>query len=205
MKFILTESQYKKIIFEERTNNVVDKLQSLKKFFKTVSSESKKQIGLDLEFLATWGVTIAGFVRPITEFIKGNYPELTNTELALLSTGVILTYFTTNKEGLKKVLDKVKEKSLIQEFDHMLNRASELKDYFISFIGSLAIPVSKISNMMAYTFIIPIIPELYEYSQGHSSMEIEEMIKRVIGFVGVTLSGSMIKNLLQGIVKKFEN
>jgi len=205
MKFILTESQYKKIIFEERTNNVVSKLQSLKKFFNNVSSESKKQIGLDLEFLSTWGVTIAGFVRPISEFIKGNYPELTNTELALLSTGVILTYFTTNKEGLKKVLDKIKEKSLIQEFDHTLNKASELKDYFISFIDSLAIPVSKISNMMAYTFIIPIIPELYEYAQGHSSMEIEEMIKRVIGFVGVTLSGSIIKNLLQEIVKRFKN
>jgi hypothetical protein len=125
MKFILTESQYKKIIFEERTNNVVDKLQSLKKFFNTISSESKKQIGLDLGFLATWGVTIAGFVRPISEFINGNYPELTNTELALLSTGVILTYFTTNKEGLEKVLDKIKEKSLIQEFDHMLNKRSE--------------------------------------------------------------------------------
>lgn len=205
MKFILTESQYKKILFEERTNNVSSKLQSLKKYFNTVSTESKKQIGLDLEFLATWGVTIAGFVRPISEFIKGNYPELTNTELALLSTGVILTYFTSNKDGIKKVLEKIKENSLIQEFDHMLEKASELKEYFISFIGSLAIPVSKISNMMAYTFIIPIIPELYEYAQGHSSMEIEEMIKRVIGFVGITLSGSMIKNLLKEIVKRFKN
>lgn len=205
MKFILTESQYKKILFEERANNVSSKLQSLKKYFNNVSTESKKQIGLDLEFLATWGVTIAGFVRPISEFIKGTYPELTNTELALLSTGVILTYFTSNKDGIKKVLEKIKENSLIQEFDYMLEKASELKEYFISFIDSLAIPVSKISNMMAYTFIIPIIPELYEYAQGYSSMEIEEMIKRVIGFVGVTLSGSMIKNLLKEIVKRFKN
>lgn len=205
MKFILTKTQFKKILLEEKTNNLVAKLETLKKFFKNVSSESKKQIGLDLEFLATWGVTIAGFVRPIAEFMKGNYPDLSNTELALLSTGIILTYFTSNKEDLKKVLIKIKEKSLIQEFDHMLSKASELKEYFISFVDSLAIPISKISNMMAYTFIIPIIPELYEYAQGHSSMEIEEMIKRVIGFVGVTLSGSMIKNLLQEIVKRFKN
>lgn len=205
MKIILTKTQFKKILLEEKTNNVVGKLETLKKFFKNVSSESKKQIGLDLEFLATWGVTIAGFVRPIAEFMKGNYPDLSSTELALLSTGIILTYFTSNKEDLKKVLTKIKEKSLIQEFDHMLSKSSELKEYFISFVNSLAIPTSKISNMMAYTFIIPIIPELYEYAQGHSSMEIEEMIKRVIGFVGVTLSGSMIKNLLQEIVKRFKN
>ena len=96
MKIIFTESQYKKILLEENTNSIIKKLEQLKKFFKNVSSESKKQIGLDLEFLATWGVTIAGFVRPISEFMKGNYPQLTNTELALLSTGVILTYFTSN-------------------------------------------------------------------------------------------------------------
>lgn len=205
MKIILTETQYKKILLEENTNSVIKKLEQLKKFFKNVSSESKKQIGLDLEFLATWGVTIAGFVRPISEFMKGNYPQLTNTELALLSTGVILTYFSSNKEGLKKVLEKIKENSLIQEFDDMLSKADELKNTFINFIESLAIPSSKLSNMLAYTFIIPIIPELYEYAQGNSSMEIKEMIARVVGFIGVTISGNLVKKLIQEIVKKFKS
>ena len=205
MKIIFTESQYKKILLEENTNSIIKKLEQLKKFFKNVSSESKKQIGLDLEFLATWGVTIAGFVRPISEFMKGNYPQLTNTELALLSTGVILTYFTSNKDGLKKVLEKIKESSLIQEFDNMLSKADELKSTFVSFLESLAVPTSKLSNMLAYTFIIPIIPELYEYAQGNSSMEIKEMITRVVGFIGVTISGNLVKKLIQEIVRKFQN
>jgi hypothetical protein len=205
MKIIFTESQYKKILLEENTNSIIKKLEQLKKFFKNVSSESKKQIGLDLEFLATWGVTIAGFVRPISEFMKGNYPQLTNTELALLSTGVILTYFTSNKDGLKKVLEKIKESSLIQEFDNMLSKADELKSTFVSFLESLAVPTSKLSNMLAYTFIIPIIPELYEYAQGNSSMEIKEMITRVVGFIGVTISGNLVKKLIQEIVKKFKS
>ena len=205
MKIIFTESQYKKILLEENTNSIIKKLEQLKKFFKNVSSESKKQIGLDLEFLATWGVTIAGFVRPISEFMKGNYPQLTNTELALLSTGVILTYFTSNKDGLKKVLEKIKESSLIQEFDNMLSKADELKSTFVSFLEGLAVPTSKLSNMLAYTFIIPIIPELYEYAQGNSSMEIKEMITRVVGFIGVTISGNLVKKLIQEIVKKFKS
>jgi hypothetical protein len=205
MKIIFTESQYKKILLEENTNSIIKKLEQLKKFFKNVSSESKKQIGLDLEFLATWGVTIAGFVRPISEFMKGNYPQLTNTELALLSTGVILTYFTSNKDALKRVLEKIKENSLIQEFDSMLSKADELKSTFVSFLESLAVPTSKLSNMLAYTFIIPIIPELYEYAQGYTSMEIKEMITRVVGFVGVTVSGNLVKKLIQEIVRKFQN
>lgn len=205
MKIILTESQYKKLIIENLGEGVVTKLKSLQKFFDNVSSESKKQIGLDLGFLATWGVTIAGFVRPISEFMKGEFPELTSTELVLLSTGIIMTYFTSNKEKLRKVLDLIKEKSLVFEFDTMLEKAEKLKNTFLAFIDSLAVPVSKISNMLAYTFIIPIIPELYEMAQGNESMEVSEMIGRVLGFVGVTYGGNLTKRLLNEIVRRFKS
>jgi hypothetical protein len=205
MKIILTESQYKKLILENISKGAVTKLRSLQKFFDDVAYESKKQIGLDLGFLATWGVTIAGFVRPISEFMQGEFPELTNTEIVLLSTGMILTYFTTNKDKLRKALDLIKEKKLIFEFDTMLEKAEKLKDTFLAFVDSLAIPVSKMSNMLAYTFIIPIIPELYEMAQGNDAMDISEMIGRVLGFVGITYGGNLTKRLLNEIVKRFKS
>ena len=205
MKIILTESQYKKLILENLGKETINKLKSLQEFFDNVSSESKKQIGLDLGFLATWGVTIAGFVRPISEFMKGEFPELTGTEITLLSTGVILTYFTSNKDKLSKVLDLIKEKNLIFEFDVVLEKADKLKNVFFAFIDSLAIPISKISNMLAYTFIIPIIPELYEMAQGNESMDVSEMVGRVLGFVGITYGGNLTKRLLNEIVRRFKS
>jgi len=81
MKIIVNESQYKKLLFEETSKNSIDKLKELKKFFGDLKNDVKTQIGLDLSFLSTWGVTIAGFVRPIAEFIEGNFPELTNKKL----------------------------------------------------------------------------------------------------------------------------
>lgn len=205
MKIILTESQYKNLILENLGKETINKLKSLQEFFDNVSSESKKQIGLDLGFLATWGVTIAGFVRPISEFMKGEFPELTGTEITLLSTGVILTYFTSNKDKLSKVLDLIKEKNLIFEFDVVLEKADKLKNVFFAFIDSLAIPISKISNMLAYTFIIPIIPELYEMAQGNESMDVSEMVGRVLGFVGITYGGNLTKRLLNEIVRRFKS
>ena len=205
MNIILTESQYKKLILENLGKETINKLKSLQDFFDNVSSESKKQIGLDLGFLATWGVTIAGFVRPISEYMKGEFPELTSTELVLLSTGIIMTYFTSNKEKLRKVIDLIKEKNLISEFDTMLQKAEKLKNTFLAFIDSLAVPVSKISNMLAYTFIIPIIPELYEMAQGNNAMDVSEMIGRVLGFVGVTYGGNLTKRLLNEIVRRFKS
>jgi|688.fasta_scaffold14148_9 hypothetical protein len=205
MKIIITESQYKKILFESRLKSLENKVDELKDFFKKVSSESKKQIGLDLSFLTTWGVTIAGFVSPVQQYISGSFPELSSSDLALLSTGIILTYYESNKEMLGKVLEKIKEKELIFEFDKTLEVSAKLKDVFFNFINSLAIPVSKISNMLAYTFLIPLIPDLYEVAQGNKSLDIKETILRIVSFVGVSFSGVFVKRLIQEIVKRFKS
>ncbi len=122
MKIILTESQYKKLLLENLSKESVDKLKSLKVFFKQIQTEAKQQIFLDLGFLVTWGTSIAGFMKPVSDFMEGNYPELSQTDIALLTTGAILTYFTSNRESLGKVLDEIKNRSLIQEFDTMLDK-----------------------------------------------------------------------------------
>jgi hypothetical protein len=205
MKIIITESQYKKIMLESSEKNLADKLEKLKDFFSETSKEIKNQIGLDLGFLVTWGTTIAGFVSPVTEFVSGQFPELSNSNLALLSTGIILTYFTSNKEMLGKVLKKIKEDGLIFEFDSMLNVSKRLKKVFLNFIDSLTLPISKIGNMMAYTFLIPIIPDLYELAQGNNAIEIKELLTRVIMFLGISSTTILIKRLFQEIVKRFKS
>ena len=205
MKIIISESQYKKILLEERENNLKEKLKNLKSFFKRVSEDTKNQVGMDLNFLTTWGVTIAGFVMPVSDFIEGKFPEMSSTDLSLISTGIILTYYHSNKEMLGKVLNKIKEKELVFEFDSALNAADKLKNVFLSFVESLAIPTSKISNMLAYTFLIPILPELYEAAQSGSSVDVKEMVVRSLAFLAVSFDGNFAKRLMMEIVKRFKS
>jgi hypothetical protein len=205
MKIIITESQYIKILSEERQNNLLEKLKDLKSFFKKVSEETKNQVGLDLSFLTTWGVTIAGFVKPVSDFIAGNFPEMSSADLALISTGIILTYYHSNKEMLSRVLNKLKEKELVFEFDSALKVADKLKNVFLSFIESLAVPTSKISNMLAYTFLIPILSELYEAAQSGSQVDVKEIIERSVAFLVVSFGGNLIKRLMLEIVKRFKS
>ena len=205
MKILITETQYKKIILEERQKKIISKLENLKKFFDDVVDEAKTQIGLDLGFLTTWGVSIAGFVQPVTQFIEGRFPELSSTDLLLISTGIILTYFQSNKERLKKILDKIKEKELIFEFDRALSVCEKLKGVFINFIDSLKIPLSRVSNMLAYTFLIPILPELYEMAQGIDSLNIRETILRITSFMALSFSSPLIKKLINLVVMRFKN
>jgi hypothetical protein len=205
MKILLTESQYKKLLFENISRESIGKLKSLKDFFKKVKNEAKNQMSLDLGFLVTWGAGIAGFMKPVSDFVEGRYPELGQTDLMLLVTGAILTYFTSTKIELRKVLDLIKKKSLIREFDFMLMKCEQLKTAFLNFIDSLAIPASKFSNMLAYTFIIPILPDLYQIAQGQGEFNLSELMVRILSFIGISYSGILVKRLIQEIVKRFKS
>ena len=130
---------------------------------------------------------------------------MSSTDLALISTGIILTYYHSNKEMLGKVLNKIKEKELVFEFDSALKVADKLKNVFLSFIESLAVPTSKISNMLAYTFLIPILPELYEAAQSGSSVDVKEMVERSLAFLSVSFGGNFAKRLMVEIVKRFKS
>ena len=205
MKIIITESQHKKILLESASENVMNKLDSLRSFFIDVSKTVKKQFGIDIEFLLTWGTTIGGFVQPVSEFIKGEFPDITITNLALISTGVIITYFTSNKKLLGKIVEKIKENGMIYEFDQMLKKAGELKKVFLAFVESLALPRAKIANILAYSFLIPIIPELYEFAQGHSDIDVVETVKRIVSYLGLTSLGFSVKKLITSTVERFKS
>ena len=133
MKVLLTERQYKRLVLENISNEGLEKMKSLKSFFKKISSEAKEQMSLDLSFLGTWGASIAGFMKPVADFMEGNYPDLSYTEIALLITGGILTYFTSNKDKLRVVLEEIKKRSLIEQFDVMLEKCGQLRNTFLNF------------------------------------------------------------------------
>ena len=205
MKIIITETQHKKILLENASENVINKLESLRNFFTDILKTVKKQFGIDLEFLLTWGTTITGFVKPVSDFIQGEFPELTTSNLALITTGVILTYFTSNKKLLIDVVNKIKENGLIYEFDQMLKKSEELKKVFLGFVDSLSLPMSKITNMLAYSFLIPIIPELYEFAQGHSDVAIGEILKRIVSYLGLITLGFSVKRIITSAVERFKS
>ena len=122
------------------------------KFLKDV----KKQFGIDFTFLLTWGSVIGGFVGPISNYMEDRYSNLSESDITLICFGITLTFFSSNKEKLHKVLEIIKEKKLITFFDRAMIKSYELRDAMFNFLESLNITFSKVSNMIAYTFFNPI-------------------------------------------------
>jgi len=206
MKIVITESQKSIILSENIGLGINNKLKDMKIFTKNVLNSTKNQTGLDLKFLLTWGSTIGGFMGPIARYMEDKSPSLTDADIALISTGIILTYYNENKEKLIKVLDKIEERKLISEFDDALSIADVLKNKFLNFIESLGVTISSIGNMMAYTFLIPLLPEIYSLVQGTGkNVDVNMMVERIMNYGIVTASAIFVKELVIKIVERFRS
>jgi hypothetical protein len=203
---LITEEQKRRLLSEESGNNFGDVIKQNYEFVKKIVNDSSKQIGINLEFLITWGATIGGFVGPLEDFLAGKHPELSDLEISLILMGVISSYYIDNKTFVSKIYNKIKEEGLIKPFKTVLKKSEELKEVFLDFIASLGVSLHKITNIMSYTFIIPLIPMLFNLAKGEpNSVEPLHIAERLSGFGLLTISGILLKELINKLIKRFRS
>ncbi len=207
MKIIITEQQKRIIITESTGEELGNLIKQNTERVKKIVNEAQDQIGMNLQFLLTWGAGIGGFMGPVEDFVRGKYPEIDESELVLILIGVIATYFVDNKKIVTKIYTKIYEDGLSGIFDRILKKTDTLRNTFIEFIDSLGLTFHKITNMLSYTFIIPILPMIYQMVEDGSTenVDFKQLAIRIISFTGLTLSGIIFKELLSKLVKRFKS
>jgi hypothetical protein len=167
----------------------------------------KKDYGLNLEFLITWGASIGGFIAPVGDFVQGKYPQITDIELSLILTGIIAVHYLDNKKQIEKILLKIKEEGLSDVFKVGLDKSNELKDVLFNFLESLNITFFKVSKMMSYAFIVPILLMIFSMvkSNNLNVSDAKEVALRIIGSGIVSLSGIVVRDLISKLIKRFRD
>lgn len=205
MEIILSESQYKVLIIESVKDSLKEKSEESKKFLGKIVDEVKNDVSIDLSFLLTWSTTIAGLMSPVHEFISGKYPELTSGQLSLITIGAILTFYFDSKKNLGEVIDKIKEEGLVEVFDEMLEKTYLLKDYFTKFIESLGVSITKLSNILAFTFLISVMNVIYESANsGFDESQQQILISGILSYLGTLTTKSAGRQIIKKMFKRFK-
>ena len=204
---LINESQKQRLLLETSGGEMDNVIKKNYRLVKKILTTSSKQLNTDLKFLITWGASIGGMVGPINDFVQGKYPELNDVQLSLLLTGVIATYYFDNKTLMDKLYKKLTEEGIFTQFLTVIKKCDELRDSFLTFIDSLGITLHKVTNMMSYTFIIPLLPLVYNMSMSGSvsEKEISEIVIRLSSFGLVAVSGVIMKELISKIVRRFRS
>lgn len=206
MKVVINESQYLRILSESKKVEVESALSDSKSFTRKLMSDVKEQFGIDFSFAATWGAVIGGFAKPISDYLHGLHPELTDSQLSLIIFGIVLTFFSSNTEKLKTVLEIIKDKKLVTFFNQALMKSYDLRDSLFSFLESLNLTFSKVSSMIAYAFLIPITPLLYNVAtMDLTSDQIELLAKGVGHWGGVIIPSKVLYAIVKRMIERFRS
>lgn len=207
MEFLITESQLHLILKERgEKDSLTESLRRMQSFTTNMVNKVARVYGINLKMFLTWGTSIAGLVMPLNEFLKSGQFKLSESERYLILCGIAFLIFYEGKRGLNKVLTKIKEEGLEEVFDITLLKAEELKEAFLSFLGSLKLVSTQLLEIASYAFLIPIIGDIQ--SIGMSSANTKEgvliILERLLASGLVLVSKEVLASFLKKLIKKLQ-
>jgi len=205
MNILITESQERMILNESIGREFGNILRQNSDIGKLISAQIKEITGGDKAALLTFGASIGGLMGPVGDFLEGKYPSMNDVEISLLLTGALATFFYNSPKLIDKIKDIVKEKGLETEFDVTLSKTKELNEAFFYFMESLNITLFKISNILGFAFLIPLLPYIHQISEGKLSiMDIDKIITILLSYGVLTISSSTLKEIMVKLIKRFK-
>tara|TARA_R110000868_G_scaffold28444_2_gene106656 strand:- start:1437 stop:2063 length:627 start_codon:yes stop_codon:yes gene_type:complete len=204
MNILITESQERMILNESIGREFANILKQNSDIGKLINSQIKEIIGGDKSALLTFGASIGGLMGPVGDFLEGKYPSMNDVEISLLLTGVFATFFYNSPKLIGKIKSKISEKKLDTEFNVALSKTQELKDTFFDFMESLNITLFKVSNILGFAFLIPLLPYIHQLSEGKLSiMDINKIVTILLSYGVLTITSSTLKEIIVKLIKRF--
>lgn len=202
MKVILTEEQYRMVITEGVKEHIENKLKQSYDFAKDVINGAQEQLGLSFRFLLTYGAGIGSVMRPVTDYLKGNYSGLSETEIQGLAIAAISLVFFNAKDYIK-IYKKTKEDGLIEELSDAVSFTEKLKDRLSRILDVLGVSIYTGLDIIAYSFLLPILPALLDLLKNPdmSSAAIEGLLTSSF----ITTSAVVIRKIIEKLSEKISS
>jgi len=205
MDFLIKESQLRLILQEQDQSKMGDYMKEMYSYTTNLVDRAKSIYGLNLKLLLTWGASVGGFVLPLDNFIKTGRFDLNEAQQTLILVSIACSVFYDNSRALKLIYKKIKEQGLEDVFKEVLIKSKNLKNSFSKFLDSANVTISSSLDLVAYSFLIPIITDILNASMngGDINMMSKTIAKRLIASGVVIVSQSVLSDAIKKLIKKF--
>lgn len=206
MEFLINEQQLKVILREQKESKMTDYMKELHSFTTEVVNRVMKKYEINLKMLMTWGTAVGGLLMPLDVFLKTGQFDMSDSQRYLVLAGVAAVLFFDNKRLVSKIIKKIKEEGLEEVFDVAINKGSQLKNTFFEFLESLNLSISTFVDVMAYTFLLPILTDIHSVATNTTDInEAALMIGERLLASGVIAGGGTLLNvIIKKLIKRFK-
>ena len=206
MKVVLTESQYKKILLEGYKEKVGNALMKMHEFSAKVVGDASTQLKYDFRFLVTYGAGIGAILQSVFEYLDGTFDGLTDVQIAGLAVMAVGIVFFEDKD-LKEQISKISEMGLDSELGRAVSFTDRLKSKFSYLLKLLGMSIHRLSNIVSYSFLIPILSIVIEVvtSHGSDSTQFQTLVESLLTSGLIAVEGVAIRDILLKAAEMIEN
>jgi hypothetical protein len=206
MNFLITEGQLKILMNEGYKSFFAENMRILNAFTNSLINKVKRKFALNLKLLSTWGTSVGGLVLPLDEYIRTNEFKVDENQAALILLGVVSIIYFDNKSLFEKIYSKIKEEGLEQIFLKVYTKGLKLREAFLGFLNSLQLSITSISELISYSFLIPIILDIQNLvrSSGDFEKTAENITERIVASGLVLVSAEILNEVLRKISKRIK-
>lgn len=206
MKVLITEEQYQILLNERISEKINSILKRLDDLVKKIISDVKNQFKISTKFALTYGAGIGALMEPVEKFLNNEFTGLESWQISSLIIAAISIVYFEGKEyyQLKKDLEN---QGLSDELNVTISKVEELKDKFSNMLSILGISVYRAGDILAYTFLLPILGTLISVvtTFGVDSVEFEKLIATLVSSGLITVSSVVFRDVIQKIAKSIGN
>ena len=197
MKVILTESQYKRLLKENFDQKISSSLSRMHEFSKKVVSDASMQLRFDFRFLVTYGAGIGAILQSVFEYLEGNFSGLDDTQIAGLAVMAVGVVFYENKD-LRKPESIINSLGLDKELESAVSFTDKLKLKFSHLLKLLGMATHRVSNIVSYSFLIPILSIVIEIVTKHGvdSTQFETLLESLMTSGVIAIGGVALRDML---------
>lgn len=202
MKYIITESQYSTIIVENVTSEIKNAIKGSLDYGRNLKKRVQQQLGMSFKFLLTWGAAIGGIGQPLEEYLRGENPELTEEQILKIMVASLAFIFYNNRKGVSDLFEELKKDGLSFVLKKTIQKGNLLINSFRLFIKNLGLLSHQFSDVMSYTYMIPLVgllDRLYN-NVPMSEKDVDDIVMRLLAIGGLTITGNVLKDILMKIV-----
>lgn len=181
-------------------------MKQLYSFTNDIVNRAMKGYNINLKMLLTWGTSVGGLMMPLDAWIKDGNFNLTEEQTALILSGVAFIMFFEGRSGIKTIMRKIKEEGIEGEFESVLSKTKQLKIAFEEFLWSLKFSMGTALDTVAYSFLIPIITDIYQVATGVTNVTEAAtlIVERLLSSGVVVVSKETLSTLIRKLIKKFK-
>jgi hypothetical protein len=206
LNILINESQKRLILKESIGEELAGIIRRCEELGKSIISELRIIANNDKLGLLTFSASVGGFMGPVKDFIEGRYPRLNDVEISLILTGIVATFFFNSPTLLRKIKKMISDSNLEVEYKETLTKSRQFKNVFFEFLQSLNITLFKVSNILAFTFLIPLLPYIHDMSTGDfGKQDINKIVKMILSYATITVSSVTIKEIITKLINRFKS